>query len=348
MGYVDADAHVIESPSSWAFIPESSRGLTPLLVNQTWGPEKKGNQGRQSNEYWVMDGRVHVRDANINYEASAESRELHDAGARVAHMDQLGIDIQVIYPTVFLRPALRTREAEYALVHSYNRWLGGISGHAPDRLRWVVMPPLLSPDRIRDEVLWGRDHGACGIFMRGLEWDKTIGDEYFYPLYELAGELDMPICFHTGNNSSADFDIHFNDTSFTKFVVPAMSAFHTLIEKGIPSRFPDVRWGFVEAGAQWIPFVHHHLQRGALKRGRRAGKNLLAENRIYVTSDIYEDIPYIMKYVGEDHLMIGTDYGHHDPTSEINAFTFLKERKDLSPEVFEKISASNARALYGL
>ena len=132
-----------------------------------------------------------VRDANINYEASAESRELQDAGARVAHMDQLGIDIQVIYPTVFLRPALRTREAEYALVHSYNRWLGEISGHAPDRLRWVVMPPLLSPDKIRDEVLWGRDHGACGIFMRGLEWDRTAGDEFFYPLYEQIGRAHV-------------------------------------------------------------------------------------------------------------------------------------------------------------
>ena len=55
-----------------------------------------------------------------------------------------------------------------------------------------------------------------------------------------------------------------------------------------------------------------------------------------------------MKYVGEDHLMIGTDYGHHDPTSEIKAFDFLKARKDLTPEVFAKIAGDNARALYGL
>lgn len=348
MGYIDADAHVIESPSAWSFIPETERRHTPLLVNQQGGPEIRNNQGRPSVQYWVMDGRVHARDFNVSYEATAESRELQDVRARLAHMDELGIDVQVIYPTVFLRPAVRSREAEFALVHSYNRWLGEISGLAPDRLRWVVMPPILSPDRLRDELRWGKEHGACGIFMRGLEWDKPAGDPYFYPLYEMAGEFDLPICFHTGNNSSADFDIHFNDTSFTKFIQPAVGAFHSLIEKEIPARFPAVRWGFVEAGAQWIPYVYHHLQRAMLKRGRRVAGNILSANRIYVTCDVNEDIPYIIKYAGEDNLMIGTDYGHHDATSNINAFTQLMGRNDIPPDVAAKIAGANSRALYGL
>lgn len=348
MGYVDADAHVIESPSAWAYIPEADRRHIPLLVNQHSGPEIKNNQGRPSVQYWVMDGRVHARDFNVSYDASAESRELQDVRARLAHMDDLGIDVQVIYPTVFLRPAVRSRDAEYALVRSYNRWLGEISSHAPTRLRWVLMPPILSPEKIREEVMWGKEHGACGIFMRGMEWDRTVGDSSFYPLYELAGEFDLPICFHTGNNSSADFDIHFNDTSFTKFIQPAVGAFHTLIEKELPTRFPDVRWGFVEAGAQWIPFVYHHLRRAMLKRGRRVEGNLLSANRIYVTCDVNEDLPYIMTYAGEDNLMIGTDYGHHDATSNINAFTQLMARKDIAPAAAAKIAGDNSRALYGL
>ena len=348
MGYVDADAHVIESPATWAHIPEAERRMVPLTVRQQDGPEIKNNQGHPSVEYWVMDGRVHARDFNINEQASPESRELQDVCARLAHMDELGIDIQVIYPTVFLRPAVRGRDAEFALVHSYNRWLGGISGRAPERLRWVVMPPILSPEKIRDEIKWGKEHGACGIFMRGLEWDRTIGDSSLYSIYEMASEFDMPICFHTGNNSNASFDMHFNDTSFTKFIQPAVGAFHTLIEKEIPSRFPSVRWGFVEAGAQWIPYVYHHLRRAMLKRGRRVGGNLLAANRIYVTCDVNEDLPYIMQYAGEDNLMIGTDYGHHDATSNINAFTQLMQREDVPAAVAAKIAGANSRALYGL
>lgn len=348
MGYVDADAHVIESPAAWSYMPEQDRQHVPLLVRQDGGPEVKNKEGRRTSEYWVMDGRVHARDFNIGYDTPEASRELRDAWARLAHMDELGIDIQVIYPTVFLRPAVRSREAELALVHSYNRWLGDLVKIAPERLRWVVMPPHLSPDKIRDEVKYGKEHGACGIFMRGLEWDKPAGESQFYPLYELASEFDLPICFHTGNNSSANFDIHFNDTSFTKFIQPAVCACHSLIEKAVPARFPGIRWGFVEAGAQWVPYIHHHLQRSMRKRGREVAANLLAANRMYVTTDIHEDIPYIMKYAGEDHLMIGTDYGHRDATSNINAFVELMQRQDFPAGAREKFAGLNARALYGL
>jgi hypothetical protein len=28
-----------------------------------------------------------------------------------------------------------------------------------------------------------------------------------------------------------------------------------------------------------------------------------------------DDLPYVLKHVGEECLMIGTDYGHHDPST---------------------------------
>ena len=71
MGYVDADAHVIESPDTWAFIPEADKKFTPILVNQSWGPPVK-RAGRNAVEYWIMDNRYHARDQNITMEATAE------------------------------------------------------------------------------------------------------------------------------------------------------------------------------------------------------------------------------------------------------------------------------------
>ena len=46
--------------------------------------------------------------------------------------------------------------------------------------------------------------------------------------------------------------------------------------------------------------------------------------------------------------MLGTDYGHHDPSAEINAFTLIQKRDDLSPEARRKIVDANPRALYAL
>ena len=51
---------------------------------------------------------------------------------------------------------------------------------------------------------------------------------------------------------------------------------------------------------------------------------------------------------GEDCLVIGTDYGHTDISSDVDAIKIFKARTDLAPEVKEKILSDNARELYGL
>jgi predicted TIM-barrel fold metal-dependent hydrolase len=47
-------------------------------------------------------------------------------------------------------------------------------------------------------------------------------------------------------------------------------------------------------------------------------------------------------------LVIGTDYGHTDTSSDIDAIKIFRERGDLSDAVKKKILSDNAKALYGL
>jgi predicted TIM-barrel fold metal-dependent hydrolase len=347
MGSIDADAHVIESSLTWAHIAEEDSRHTPLVLDQSWGPEVKGNEGRAATQYWLMDNRVRKKDSNVGTDTSVESRELQDIQARLDHMDALDIDVQVLYPSVFLRPAVRTAAAELALTRAYNRWLAEVNSAAPERMRWVALPPLLAaPEVIRDELTRAKDHGACGIFMRGLEWDKPVGDPMFYPLYEIASALDLAVCFHSGNNSSVHHDLFIEDTSFTTFKLAVVGAFHSLIEKDMPGRFPDIRWGFVEVSAQWVPYICHDMRYRMLRMGRRMPDKLLEANRMFVACEVTDDIPYILSYAGEGQIMLGTDYGHHDPSTEINAFTLIRERDDLTAEQITRITDTNARALY--
>jgi predicted TIM-barrel fold metal-dependent hydrolase len=46
--------------------------------------------------------------------------------------------------------------------------------------------------------------------------------------------------------------------------------------------------------------------------------------------------------------VIGTDYGHTDISSDVDAIKIFRERSDLGPEVKQKILSDNARALYAL
>ena len=56
----------------------------------------------------------------------------------------------------------------------------------------------------------------------------------------------------------------------------------------------------------------------------------------------------ILPYSGEKTLIIGTDYGHTDPSAEIDAISLFRARRDVSHRVKERILHHNPKALYGI
>ncbi|HEX9443781.1 MAG TPA: amidohydrolase family protein [Candidatus Binatia bacterium] len=342
---VDADAHVLESGATWSYLSGSEASFEPVAV-------KAAKKNGPEEEFWLLDGLLLPKSQNMGTDTPRESRELTDVGARLRHMDRLGVDIQVIYPTVFLRPFTRRPEVEAALYRSYNLWMADVWRQGKDRIRWVALLPLLSMDQALNELRSARENGACGVFMRGLEADRHLCDPYFFPLYEAAGNLDLAVCVHSGSGSFAMHDYYHGETSFPKFKLLNVAAFHTLLFNGIPDMFPKLRFGFIESGAQWLPYAIRDLMRRIERqRGNPKGtakKNLLADNRFFVTCQTDDDLAYILPYSGEESLIIGTDYGHSDVSAEIDALKKLPQLPGVSARVAEKILSENARRLYGL
>lgn len=56
------------------------------------------------------------------------------------------------------------------------------------------------------------------------------------------------------------FDNQRNSTFPHNRILPLI-AFRDLVANKIPERFPDLRFGFIEASAGWIPFLIHALRR---------------------------------------------------------------------------------------
>ncbi len=117
---------------------------------------------------------------------------------------------------------------------------------------------------------------------------------------------------------------------------------------GLPERFPTLRMGFLEASAQWLPYVLKDLKRRLAARGTPLPENPLQAYRLYVSCQTDDDVPYLLQYAGEDNLVIGTDYGHNDQSTEIEALRNLQHSGGLDERVYRKITDDNARALYGL
>jgi predicted TIM-barrel fold metal-dependent hydrolase len=342
MAVIDADAHVLETDRTWDYMLESERALRPRIVAT---PEDESSGG----ESWFIDGVYLGKARNVGHDTSRKSREMDDINARLKHMDELGIDVQVLYPTIFLRPYTRRAELELAVTRSYNRWLIDIWRRAPERLRWTAVLPLLTMDKALEEARFAKENGACGIFIRGLEGDKRLSDSYFFPLYEEAGRLDLPICVHSATGSFACHDFFVDECGFSKFKLAVVGSFHTLIFNEIPEKFPKTKFAFIEVSSQWVPYAIHDFARRLDRKGKKIDKtDILRKNRIYVACQTDDDLPYVLKYAGEGQLVIGTDYGHNDTSSEILALRKLKEDGDLPPRIVNKILDDNARALYGL
>jgi predicted TIM-barrel fold metal-dependent hydrolase len=342
MAVIDSDAHVLETERTWEYVLESERNLRPKIVATP-------NQPSSGGESWLVDGTYIGKARNVGHDTAKGAREMDDIDARLKHMDELGVDVQVLYPTIFLRPYTRRPEVELAVTRSYNRWLIDIWKKAPARLRWVAVLPLLSMDEALKEARFAKQNGACGIFMRGLEGDKLLSDPHFFPMYEEAGRLDLPVCVHSATGS---FDVHnffLDESGFSKFKLAVVGSFHTLIFNDIPAKFPRTRFAFIEVSSQWVPYAIHDYARRKERGGAPVDKSdVLRKNRIWVACQTDDDLPYVFKYAGEDYLVIGTDYGHNDTSSEILALRKLKEDGAVPPHIVNKILDDNARALYGL
>ena len=342
MRTIDADAHVIETPQTFNFMDAADRKYAPVLVMGSAGEREQ----KKIPDHWLIERRVIIRE-NVMRNIDESSREMADVDARLKHMDELEIDLQVLYPTMFLRPITQRASAAVALAKSYNRWLAKIWERGAGRLRWVAMPPLLAMDQVRDELAWAKDHGACGVFLNALECDKLLTDPYFHPLYKAAEELDLALCIHAGNNSPTAHDF-FIDSSFMLFKLAVINSFHGLIMESVPEMFPKARWGFVEVSAQWIPYVLNDLALRFRKRGRRLPDNVLKAFNMYVACQVTDDLPAILPVSGEDNLVIGTDYGHSDTSTEIEALRMMRGKEGIPERIIDKILGDNPKALYGL
>jgi predicted TIM-barrel fold metal-dependent hydrolase len=206
-------------------------------------------------------------------------------------------------------------------------------------------------DRALAELRWARDHGACAVFVRSIEGDRQLIDPYFFPMYQEAEKLDVPICVHAsiGNQTLADIlGQGVDQGSFLRFKLTVVGAFHQIVLNRVPEKFPTLRWGFIETSSAWLPFVIHDLRRRAVRRGLPLPEHPLKDYRMYVACEADDDLPFILNYSGEDNLIIGSDYSHADNATEMEALTHLNERTDVEPRILRKILEDNPRSLYAL
>jgi predicted TIM-barrel fold metal-dependent hydrolase len=355
---VDADAHVVETERTWDYMEASDQKYRPACIY----PKGPGGLG-----YWLIDGKIRgaarqpitsqryaefTAASGYNVMVPRQAREMEDVPARLRHMDELSVDVQVLHATIFLQQVANRPEVEIPICLGWNRWMADVWKQGQGRLRWSTVLPLLSIPHALEQLRFASANGAVAVFIRSLEGSRVPHDPYFFPVYEEASNLNMAIVIHASNANP-----HVRETvnqynvgmpSMWSYSAQTVGAFHAWALNGMPERFAGLRFGAVEVSASWLPWIVKDWRRRLPGIGRTAPADPLREFRMFVACQTDDDVPYLVQQLGEDCLMIGTDYGHADTSSEIEAIRTLQARGRLSPRTMQKIVDDNPRAFYGL
>jgi uncharacterized protein len=361
-GVIDADTHISEGEAMWELMDPAMQPRRPIMLSvpeDTW----YGNR----NAFWLIDGEIYPKPAGKGSfalvtpsaqkvqtgrkDSTPATREMTDIEARIADMDKLNTATQIVYPTLFLVYNTKDRELEVALCRAYNRFLAQACGQAAERVKWVAVLPFQSMNVALDEIRFAKQNGAVGVFFRGIEGEYTLDHPYLFPVYEEAQKHNLSICVHTGCGVKQIldmFDIARNHTFGHTRVMPLL-AFRDLVANRIPEHFPELRFGFIEAAAGWAPFLIHIIRR-LLKDRFKYGSSaeLFREYRLFIACEADEDISYIARYTGEDHLLIGSDYPHSDPSREDQFVNAINVREDISPALKQKLLYDNPSTFYAV
>ena len=249
---LDADTHIAEPPEMWDFLDPEWRARRPVIVNV---PEDTLYGG--ADHMWLIDGNIFPKAAgrgglrlvtpsaqtSIRDRVDIKARELLDLPLRYQDMEATGVDAQVVYPTLFLAFLTFDPALEAALCQAYNRYMAEVWAKSEGRIKWTVVPPLRNIEATIRELRFGRDNGACGVFFRGIEMDRTLDDPYFFPVYSEALSLNLAICIHQGQGAPALnnlVDIQ-RSATFTHGRLPPLTAFRNIVANKIPEQFPGLR-----------------------------------------------------------------------------------------------------------
>ncbi len=364
----DTDAHVEESGETFAALQGREEFIqsAPRVIEGS------------SRGFWLIEGRTfprlngkgvntfgspHLRKAagTIDPErrTRVESQEMNDPSARLADMDQEGIDISVVFPTIFLiSPLADSPPLTRAMCRTYNEWVADKCNKTHGRIRWVAALPLPDVEGSVAELNQAKKLGACGVLLLGTAGDMLLGDRRLDPLYAAAEKNNLPICVHVGWSYPPLSNLYENiyESLVTPFALHLFMGFTSILCSGVLDRFPKLKAGFFEAGVEWVPYWLDRLERfykqppGGSKKSDLPARNpveYIREGRVYFSCELDENrLGETAAAIGDDCILYASDLPHAHRV--FNAIELFRQRGDVPEKTKKKILSENGLRFFGL
>jgi predicted TIM-barrel fold metal-dependent hydrolase len=206
-------------------------------------------------------------------------------------LDEIGIDLAVLYPTFGLIPmALDDQELRGAIARACNRYYAEVYAEYFDRLQPVAVIPSYTPEEAIAEL----DHAVTELGLRavligglvlryapGHDGDRTarwvdglgLDSAYDYdPVWRRCAELNVSPTFHSTGIGYGSRTSPFNYVAnhIGNFASGAEAVARSLFFGGVPMRFPELRFAFHEGGVAWAASLYADILSHYAKRNQDA------------------------------------------------------------------------------
>lgn len=284
---------------------------------------------KQDGSYPMDSEEFHAATRTAMQRFARTREEGFSATARIRDMDEQGVDVQVIYPTVggqILGKPFKDVELLAAVCRAYNTWSLEYCSTDPDRLWMAAMLPMQSPDLASEEAERVSQSGAKCFYVRpNPVAGRNLYHEDYEGLWNLLEDLQLPICLH---DSGSPYLPSYGDRMHTHtsghiiaHPFEAMVAMMSLIWYGTIERHPRLKVVHVEADAGWLPYWLQRMEQHFDFSGNAEHPLLKKRPTEYFKSNFIVacrgdemTLPSVCDLVGDDYISFNTDYPHPDGT----------------------------------
>jgi uncharacterized protein len=248
--------------------------------------------------------------------------KLDDVGSgRLADMDAGGIAVQVISHAPPGTDQLAPEQAIPA-ARGANDYLSEQIGKHPDRLAGFATLPTAAPSEAADELeRTVTEHGFKGALINGHVQGRFLDDRRFWPIFERAQALGVPIYLHPTEPPDAVKRAYYEGLpeGFGEILATNAWGWHVdtglhalrLIAAGVLDEYPGLQIIVGHMG-EALPFF---LERTSRNLQRRAGltkplHHYMNQNFHFTTSGVftYPPLTCLLDVIGADRVMFSVDY----------------------------------------
>jgi aminocarboxymuconate-semialdehyde decarboxylase len=292
------------------------------------------------------------RSAAINAAMMQDIRgKLTTPAEKIADMDRLGIDLQVLSPA----PPQYYYWADGDLGRTTSRLINQKIAETvkayPTRFAGLCTVPMQVPELAITELRYCvKELGLRGVEISSNVAGEELSDEKFRPFFAAAEELGILVFLHPLGFTHGDRLREYYLGNVIGNPLESTIAVSHLIFGGVLDQFPKLKICIAHGGGYVASysgrFDHAYRVRPECQCCKRLPSEYLKE--FYYDTVVFDadQVAYLIKKYGSDHVVLGTDYpfdmGEPDPVG------LVAQIPGLSDEALDDILGKNAAKLLGL